>query len=192
MDIKLVVGLGNPESQYENTRHNIGFRIIDNLCNTLNLKLTEKFKGEYDYENLKGKKVFFLKPLTFMNKSGESVQSLSSFFKIKPDEILVIYDDIETQFGTISFKYGGGLAGHNGLKSIKQHLKTENFHRLKIGVSRPSKGSVSSYVLGKFTPDEQAVLPLIIEKASTILTEHLPNNILEAEKKYKKLKVINQ
>jgi PTH1 family peptidyl-tRNA hydrolase len=192
MDIKLVVGLGNPEIQYENTRHNIGFRVIDNLCDKLHLKTIEKFKGKYDCENIQGKKVFFLKPLNYMNNSGESVKSLSSFFKIAPEEILVIYDDIETQFGTISFKYGGGLAGHGGLKSIKQHLKTDNFHRLKIGVSRPKQGSVSSYVLGKFTSDQQIVLPLIVEKAVTILIKHLPSNIREAEQKYKKLKVLNQ
>lgn len=190
MSIKLIVGLGNPGNEYDKTRHNVGFMFFSLLADSLFITFNKKFKGEYGDSNICGEKVFFLKPLTFMNLSGESVLAFSSFFKIKPEEMLMVYDDIESPFGTISFKNGGGLAGHNGLKSIKQQLGTENFHRLKIGVSRPKHGNVASYVLSKFSSDEEAVLPLILEKAKNVLLESLPNSILDTEKQYNKYKVL--
>jgi len=190
MSIRLVVGLGNPGIEYNKTRHNVGFMFFSLLADSLYLSFTKKFKGEYDSATVGGEKLFFLKPLTFMNLSGESVVAISSFFKIKPEEILVVYDDIESPFGTISFKTGGGLAGHNGLKSIKQQLGTENFHRLKIGVSRPKHGNVASYVLSKFSKEEQIVLPLILEKAKEVLLEILPDDFSKITKKYNKFKVV--
>lgn len=191
MTIKLVVGLGNPGNEYNMTRHNAGFNFLSLLADSFYTNFSKKFKGEYFEERIQGENVYFLKPLTFMNLSGESISAIMLFYKIKQNEVLVVYDDIESPFGTISFKFGGGLAGHNGLKSIKQHLKTTDFYRLKIGISRPKHGNVASYVLSKFSKDEQVVLPLILEKAKDILIESLPNNIEDACKKYNKFKVVN-
>ena len=191
MSIKLVVGLGNPGNEYQMTRHNVGFILLGLLADTFYANSLKKFKGEYFEESVNGENVYFLKPLTFMNLSGESINAIMSFYKIKQNEVLIVYDDIESPFGTISFKFGGGLAGHNGLKSIKQHLKTTDFYRLKIGVSRQSHGNVASYVLSKYSKDVQIVLHLILGKAKDILIESLTDNIEKACKKYNKFNVVN-
>ncbi|HDT11835.1 MAG TPA: peptidyl-tRNA hydrolase, partial [bacterium] len=119
--------------------------------------------------SINGKEHYFLKPQTFMNKSGESVQAMAAFFKIGISELVIVHDDIETDFEKVAIKKGGGLAGHNGLRSISKVLGTNDYFRLKIGVGRPSKSDVSSFVLGKFTDDEQIVLPLIFEKAFDLM-----------------------
>jgi len=164
MMIKLIVLLGNHGREYAETRHNIAWMMFDYSSIENSLNWQKKFKGEYAATSNKRGKLYILKPYTFMNKSGESVLAISQFFKIDPKEILVVHDDLETAFGTFSFKTGGGLAGHNGLKSIAAQLGTNSFNRLKLGISRPKFGSVSSYVLGKFSSDEQAVLPVYLEK----------------------------
>lgn len=157
--IKMVVYLGNPGIQYEKTRHNVAWLFEDSLKNYQNR--TEKFKGYY-YKTLNG--VIHLLPKTFMNKSGESVVKAMQFFKIGIDEILVIHDDLETPFGSVKFKNGGGTAGHNGLKSISKLVGKGDYKRLAIGISRPSRGDVSSYVLQRFNPSEEAELPLLFDK----------------------------
>ena len=123
-----------------------------------------KFKGFYAETSHRGHKFYGLKPQTFMNLSGESVQPLAAFFKIAPEEILVIHDELDIPFGQVHFKMGGGFAGHNGLKSIAACLGTDQFARMRIGIGRPPHGNVSSWVLSSFSPDEWAQLPALLEK----------------------------
>lgn len=158
----LIVGVGNPGSQYAQTRHNVAWMLLDSLPMFSNWK--SKFKGYYSEGNVKGQKVYALKPQTFMNLSGESVQPMAAFFKIPPAKILVIHDELDIPFGQVHFKMGGGLAGHNGLKSIAAQLGTDQFARMRIGIGRPPVGSVSNWVLSPFSSDEQIALPLLLEK----------------------------
>ena len=149
--IKLFVGLGNPGEQYVDTRHNVGFWWIDFIGQNhkLSLKNSKKYFGEFSKHNEDGE-VFFLKPSTFMNDSGKSVQALAKFYKIEPEEILVIHDELDIQPGTAKLKLGGGHGGHNGLKSIQASLGSNNFWRLRIGVGHPGdKSKVIGYVLNK-------------------------------------------
>lgn len=149
--IKLFVGLGNPGEQYVDTRHNVGFWWIDFIGQNhkLSLKNSKKYFGEFSKHNEDGE-VFFLKPSTFMNDSGRSVQALAKFYKIEPEEILVIHDELDIQPGTAKLKLGGGHGGHNGLKSIQTSLGSNNFWRLRIGVGHPGdKSKVIGYVLNK-------------------------------------------
>jgi len=149
--IKLFVGLGNPGEQYVETRHNVGFWWIDFIGQNhkLSLKNSKKYFGEFSKHNDDGE-VFFLKPSTFMNDSGKSVQALAKFYKIEPEEILVIHDELDIQPGTAKLKLGGGHGGHNGLKSIQTFLGSNNFWRLRIGVGHPGdKSKVIGYVLNK-------------------------------------------
>ncbi len=149
--IKLFVGLGNPGEQYVDTRHNVGFWWIDFIGQNhkLSLKNSKKYFGEFSKHNEDGE-VFFLKPSTFMNDSGKSVQALAKFYKIEPEEILVIHDELDIQPGTAKLKLGGGHGGHNGLKSIQTFLGSNNFWRLRIGVGHPGdKSKVIGYVLNK-------------------------------------------
>ena len=149
--IKLFVGLGNPGEQYVETRHNVGFWWIDFIGQNhkLTLKNSKKYFGEFSKHNDDGE-VFFLKPSTFMNESGKSVQALAKFYKIEPEEILVIHDELDIQPGTAKLKLGGGHGGHNGLKSIQTSIGSNNFWRLRIGVGHPGdKSKVIGYVLNK-------------------------------------------
>jgi len=149
--IKLFVGLGNPGEQYVETRHNVVFWWIDFIGQNhkLSLKNSKKYFGEFSKHNEDGE-VFFLKPSTFMNDSGKSVQALAKFYKIEPEEILVIHDELDIQPGTAKLKLGGGHGGHNGLKSIQTFLGSNNFWRLRIGVGHPGdKSKVIGYVLNK-------------------------------------------
>ncbi len=167
--IKLIAALGNPGNEYRDTRHNVGWMVSDHFTEYFSETWQKKYKGEYITFTTGGSKKFLIKPLTFMNKSGESVLGIMNFFKIQPDELLVIHDDLETDFGFGSLKKGGGLGGHNGLRSISQVLGTRDFYRLRVGISRPSRGDVSSWVLGKFNKDEAKDLPYILANASDLL-----------------------
>lgn len=185
--IKLIVGLGNPGLEYELTRHNIGWLALDALSFESDLNWKDKFKGQYADKSFEGEKVFFLKPKTFMNLSGESVQPLCQFFKITPQEILVVYDEIDLPFGQIMFKKGGGLAGHNGLKSIAKCLGTQDFYRLRMGVSRPKHGSVSNWVLGRWSQEEMDQLSPYLDGVSKAFDLLLKNGFERAANKYSKM-----
>lgn len=160
----LIVGVGNPGSQYHETKHNIAWMLLDSSPLFGAATWKSKFKGLYAEASLKGKKYYALKPQTFMNLSGESVGPMATFFKISPAEILVIHDELDIPFGQVHFKVGGGLAGHNGLKSIAAHLGTNDFARMRIGIGRPPHGDVSNWVLSGFGKDEQVQMPLLLEK----------------------------
>ena len=161
--MKLIVGLGNPGEKYLKTRHNAGFLLLDHLVDHFSLPdYQPKFKGAFTEGLIEGHKLYFLKPLTFMNSSGQSVAALAQFFKILPEEILVIHDELEVEFGKIRVKQGGSSGGHNGIKSIEQLLGSPNFWRLRIGISRPAhKEDVSNYVLDDFRKTElEDLVPL--------------------------------
>ena len=146
--MKLIIGLGNPGEEYEFTRHNIGFKVVDAFINKHNLKLNKKkFNGRF----YKGDDFIIAKPGTYMNLSGEFVAPLAKFFKIDNDDILVIYDDMDTPSGKASMKRTGSAGGQNGMKDIIDKLGTNNIPRLKVGIGRPKNGA-KNHVLGKFTP----------------------------------------
>lgn len=155
--MKLIVGLGNPGIQYQWTRHNVGFIIIDNLAKALNLTNKEtKFSGEFIKTKYQNQDIILLKPLTFMNLSGICVANFINFFKIKLEDVLIIHDEIDLDFGRIQFKNTGSAAGHNGLKDIFAKTNTNNFARLRIGVGRNPNFSTVNWVLSKFTSEELA------------------------------------
>ena len=149
--MKLIVGLGNPGKEYEKTRHNIGFMIIDEYLG--NVKYKEKFNGLY-YEKDMGEKIIFLKPQTFMNNSGFCVKKFVDYYKISPENILVIQDDLDLEIGKMRYKYNSNSGGHNGVKSIINLLDTKEFARLKVGISHIDKNEIIDYVLGKFSINE--------------------------------------
>jgi PTH1 family peptidyl-tRNA hydrolase len=136
------------------------------------LDYRSKFKGEYALIH-SPVKLISLKPMTFMNKSGESLRSCADFFSVSPGGILVIHDDLEITFGDVQIKKGGGLGGHNGLKSVRQHLGTPDFYRLRFGIGRPRRGSVSDFVLSRFSKEEEAELPDLLLKGVQILEEFI-------------------
>lgn len=154
--MKLIVGLGNPGKEYENTRHNIGFMVLDNYLYNANWQ--KKFKGLYTYISINNEKVYFLKPETYMNLSGEAVREIVNFFKIKPENILVIHDDLDLEFGKIRIKQNSSDGGHNGIKSIINNLGTKNFVRLKVGISHNKNYDTKNYVLGHFSASEEEKL----------------------------------
>ncbi|MBD66891.1 MAG: aminoacyl-tRNA hydrolase [Halobacteriovoraceae bacterium] len=184
--IKLIVALGNPGAEYELTRHNVAWLLVDTHPKIAENNWKTKFKGEYTDFSVQGEKVYVLKPQTYMNLSGESVQPLCQFFKIDPREILVVQDELDLPFGQIHFKQGGGLAGHNGLKSIAKHLGTQDFMRMRIGIGRPPRGSVSNWVLSKFPAELDTELGIVMEKSNQALDYLLENGFKKASNTYNK------
>ncbi len=150
--IKLIVGLGNPGSQYERTRHNAGFLFLDHLLSGEpgGWSPESKFQGETAVSHIAAQKVVLLKPSTFMNKSGNSVGKVARYYKLQPEEILVVHDELDFDEGVVKLKKGGGHAGHNGLRDIVAHLGSRDFYRLRMGIGRPKQGlAVADYVLSK-------------------------------------------
>jgi len=155
----LVAGLGNPGREYQRNRHNVGHMVVDELARRHDGAWRAKFSGQLAEIRIDGHKVALLKPETFMNDSGRSVKAAAQFFKLEPDAILVVHDEIDLEPGRLQARRGGGLAGHNGLRSIAAHLKTPDFLRLRVGVGRPGRGDPrkpADYVLSNFTADEDA------------------------------------
>jgi PTH1 family peptidyl-tRNA hydrolase len=182
--IKLVVALGNPGTQYEFTRHNIGWLALDQLPFYEELVWNQKFKGLTASYKIKDELVHFLKPLTFMNLSGQSVQPLMAFYKIAVSEIVIVHDEVDLPFGTIQFKSGGGLAGHNGLKSIAAILGTQDFLRIRIGVGKPVKGDVAGHVLSAFHESEERDLENILLNSAKSIVTVLESGFQKASSEY--------
>jgi PTH1 family peptidyl-tRNA hydrolase len=183
-NIKLIVGLGNPEYEYINTRHNIGYKVVD--------KLVKQYQTltEYHYSNSiykgqisVGKKqlVALLKPTTGMNYSGLSVKNTIEQMSLLPSQILVVYDDISLPFGTIRLREGGSTGGHNGIKSIIKELETEDFNRLKVGIGQPVNSTILDWVLSDFTEFEQDQLNTVISFSSDIITNILQGVITQGD-----------
>ena len=178
--MNLIVGLGNPEEKYKNNRHNIGFMVIDSLLDDLSYTHINKqnFQGDlYKYTN-----TLLLKPHTFMNLSGQSVRAVSDYFK--PENIVVIHDDLDIPFGAMRFKYGGGNGGHNGLKSIDEHIGRDYF-RVRIGIGKPNdKSKVVSHVLSDFSKEQKENLDKIIENAKKASVALLTQELNEVAQKF--------
>ncbi|NUE66863.1 aminoacyl-tRNA hydrolase [Snodgrassella sp. ESL0253] len=170
--IRLIVGLGNPGKEYEHTRHNIGFDFVDELACLwkIGLKEEKKFFGQVARVNLDEGEIWLLKPSTYMNKSGTAVQALTKFYKIAPEEILIIHDELDIPCGQIRFKKGGSNGGHNGLKDIQAWLGTPDFYRLRLGIGHPGdRNLVVHYVLNKPQAQEHALITEAIQKSLTAM-----------------------
>ena len=174
----IIAGLGNPTREYEKTRHNVGFDTIDVLADKLNTSVDEKkFKGLYGKGIIAGEKVILLKPQTFMNLSGESVREAADFYKVDPEHIIVIYDDISLDVGQLRIRKKGSAGGHNGIKNIIANLGTDVFPRIKIGVGeKPKKYDLADYVLGHFSKEDRELMEEGYDRA-----DHAVGMILNGE-----------
>jgi PTH1 family peptidyl-tRNA hydrolase len=169
----LVVGLGNPGREYERNRHNLGWLVVEELARRHDGSWRGKFSGQLADIRIDDHRVALLKPETYMNESGRSVQAALRFFKLEPDALLVVHDEGDLDLGRLQARLGGGLAGHNGLRSIAQHLKTQDFLRLRIGVGRPGRGDprpLADYLLSDFEPadDVDALVTRAADAVETI------------------------
>jgi PTH1 family peptidyl-tRNA hydrolase len=166
--VKLIVGLGNPGHEYRHTRHNVGFKVVDELAHRRGVNSwSEKFGGLEAKTRLSDTAVILVKPLSFMNLSGQAVQGFSAFYKVETPDIFVIVDDVELPLGRLRARPGGGAGGHNGLKSVIQSLATEDFPRLRVGVGRGEAGkNLSNFVLGRFTDDEHEIISAAVLRAA--------------------------
>jgi peptidyl-tRNA hydrolase, PTH1 family len=181
----LVAGLGNPGREYERTRHNAGWMVMDELARRLGGSFRSKFSGQLSETRLDDLKLALLKPETYMNVSGQSIGAARKFFKVEPADVLIVHDDVDLEPGRLQAKFGGGLAGHNGLRSIAQALGTNDFLRLRIGVGRPGRGdrrSVADYVLGGFEPEVD--IDELIGRSADAVETMVRDGLEEAQRRY--------
>lgn len=166
--MKMIIGLGNPGKQYETTRHNVGFHVIDELFDRLAAPMMQsKFNGMYTTVHRPEEKVMLVKPLTYMNLSGECVGPLMDYFDVDTENIVVLYDDLDISPGSIRLREKGSAGGHNGMKSLIAHLGTNQFNRIRIGVGRPTGGmKVSDYVLSPFGKEELPLIEDMVKKSA--------------------------
>ena len=176
--MKLIVGLGNPGKEYENTRHNVGFMTIDNYAQKHSMGFKSKFNGLYSEIIISNEKTIFLKPQSFMNLSGQVVKEFINYFDIDIKDVFVIYDDASFEVGSFKIKKDGSSGGHNGIKNIIECLKTEEIKRLKIGISK-KKGELKNYVLGRFGILEKSIINKVVNKTERIMEDFC---ILDFEK----------
>ncbi|CAH0121991.1 Peptidyl-tRNA hydrolase [Paenibacillus sp. CECT 9249] len=171
MALKWIVGLGNPGSSYQATRHNVGFMAVDELAKRWGITVNQsKCKALIGEGIIDGTKAVLIKPMTYMNLSGESVRAFMDYYKADLQDMIVVYDDLDTEFGKIRLRYQGSAGGHNGIKSIIQHTGTQSFHRVRMGISRPEPGyDIADYVLSKFAKAEGDKLRQMIESTCDAL-----------------------
>ncbi|KYG58637.1 aminoacyl-tRNA hydrolase [Planococcus maritimus] len=186
--MKMIIGLGNPGKPYEETRHNIGFQVIDQLASEWNAPLTQsKFKGMYSVVHRPEGKVMLVKPLTYMNLSGECIGPLMDYYNVDLEDIVVIYDDLDLPTGQLRLRQKGSAGGHNGIKSLIQHLGTQQFNRMRIGISRPPQGmKVPDYVLAKFGSEERPLMQEAVEKSADACNYWLSKPFNEVMNEYNK------
>ncbi len=181
--IKMIAGLGNPGNEYEKTRHNAGFWFLERLLYQYNLSLKKdsKFFAEITRLNSASNAVWLIKPMNFMNRSGQSIARLAQFYKIKPEQILVVHDELDLQPGTVKLKKGGGHGGHNGLRDTINHLGSKDFYRLRLGIGHPgSKEQVVGYVLGKTPATDKELIESAIDKSLDSLALILSGDLQKA------------
>ena len=185
--MKLIVGLGNPGKEYENTRHNIGFMMIDYIIQELNItKSSEKMGGKYFETNINGEKVIFLKPQQYINLSGDVIIRFMNFYKIEKEDIFIIHDDLDLEVGKFKLREKGGSGGHNGLKNIESHLKSKEYNRMKIGISNNKNIDTKDYVLGRLNKEEKEKLNEIIKLGPNIIKDYLTISFTNLMNKYNK------
>jgi peptidyl-tRNA hydrolase, PTH1 family len=181
----LVAGLGNPGREYARTRHNVGFMVCDELARRHGGSFRSKFSGELAELRAEERRLALLKPQTYVNESGRAVAAAVRFFKVPPERLLVLHDEVDLDLGRLQVRMGGGLAGHNGLRSVAQHLKTQDFLRLRIGVGRPERGDprpVSDYVLSPFEAHEDA--DTLVTRAADAVETILRDGLEEAQNRF--------
>lgn len=183
--MKLIVGLGNPGKEYAGTRHNCGFMVIDRLASKLNVDVDQnKFKGLYAKVKYHGEDIILLKPQTYMNLSGESVNAVMNFFKIDKEDLLVIYDDLDMPVGKLRLRKTGSAGGHNGIKNIIAHLNSHDFKRIRVGIDRHKYMNVADYVLSRFSKVESEAIEQGIENAANAVLDYLDNDFNHAMNYY--------
>lgn len=183
--MKLVVGLGNKGKEYENTRHNMGFMLVDRYLQYKNItdKFKEKFNAIYIETTINNEKVIFIKPMTYMNNSGIAVRAFVDFYKLNSEDVLVISDDLDLDLGKFRLRRNGSSGGHNGLKSIISHLGTDNFKRLRIGISN-DKDDVINYVLSKFSKKELNEIDTMFDTLVDVLDDYFEMDFTSLMSKY--------
>jgi PTH1 family peptidyl-tRNA hydrolase len=181
----LVAGLGNPGREYADTRHNVGFMVADELARRLGGSWRGKFAGELAEVRLDGVRLALLKPQTYMNESGRSVGAAARFFKVEPEDLVVVHDEVDLEPGRLQVRLGGGLAGHNGLRSVASALGTPDFARVRIGVGRPERGDprpVADFVLSGFPPDVDA--EALVARAADAVEAVARDGVEEAQNRF--------
>lgn len=173
--MKLIVGLGNPGKQYKDTRHNVGFMFVDNIVNKLSVKFTldKALKCEICQTTINGEKVIFIKPMTYMNLSGDSVYLVANYYKVNYEDILVIYDDLDLETGKIRIRPNGSSGGHKGIQSIINNLGTKDIKRVRIGIDKVSSDKTVDYVIGNFSKQDREIIDISIEKGLDILEDFI-------------------
>lgn len=187
----IIAGLGNPGNEYNMTRHNIGFEVIDYIAAGLQIKVNKiKFKGVYGEGNIAGEKVVLLKPQTYMNLSGNSLREICEYYKVMPENVIVVCDDIALETGKIRIRAKGGAGGHNGLKSIIYSLKSEEFVRIRMGVGSPKtdEWDLADFVLGKFSKNDIPVMETAITRTVDSITDIIKEGVGYAMNKYNGMK----
>ena len=189
---QLIVGLGNPEPKYDRTRHNIGFAAIDAISRAWQINLSEnrKYQGEFGEGQQQLTKIRLLKPLTYMNRSGQSIRAVTDWFKLPPTSVLIIYDDMDLPLGKLRLRLSGSAGGHNGMKSAISHLGNQNFPRLRIGIGKPQnavagdEANTISYVLGQFNAQESAMVTEILSSVVDCVELSLKQGVEQAMNRY--------
>lgn len=167
--MKLIAGLGNPGPEYEQTRHNVGFMVIDQMATELQIPVSkEKFQAQYGIGHCDGSKIILVKPQSFMNRSGQVISKVRDYWDIELEDILVVHDDIDFSLGKMKFDYDAGAAGHRGVSDITEQLGTKAYYRFRLGVGRPDKGREVDFVLSRFTDEEARDLDQMVSRAATI------------------------
>lgn len=182
--MKLIVGLGNPGKEYKNTRHNIGFMVLDRVSKELGFSFTKdvKKKCEIAQTMIGGQKVIFIKPTTYMNLSGDSLRVVMDYYDIDVDDILVICDDLDMPTGKVRFRKSGSSGGHNGLKSIIANIKTQDFKRMKVGIDRSQ--NIIDYVLGDFSKQEKELIDNVLDISANIINDFIKLDFASLMSKY--------
>lgn len=180
--VKMIVGLGNPGSKYEKTKHNIGFMAIDNIVKNLDVTFTDdkNFKAQIGSTFINHEKVYFVKPTTFMNNSGIAVKALLTYYNIDITDLIVIYDDLDMEVNKLRLRSKGSAGGHNGIKSIIAHIGTQEFNRIKVGIGRPLKGmTVINHVMGQFNTEDNIAISLTLDRVVNAVKFYLQENDFE-------------
>jgi len=179
--MKLIVGLGNPTDKYKNNRHNIGFKVVDKLID--DLKANDISKPQFKGQLFKSPKTLLLKPTTYMNLSGESVRAVCDYYKIDIEDVVVVHDELDIEFGRVKIKRGGSSGGHNGLKSIDSHCEND-YLRVRLGIGKPKEKDVIAHVLSDFSKDESECLPKLVEFGAKLSLALLKDDLKDVQNSF--------